>query len=597
MFRPLLLGIFVLVGSTCAVAGTPVPNDACEDAIEISGQGIFAFENADATSDHPYDIAHDVWYCWTSSCSGAVTLDTCGGTAVDTRIGIRGECQCPPTTWVAFDDDDCVYQSSVTFEATVGSSYLIQIGTNPQVHGSTGTFTIQCGEAPEPPCAQVSENCQGRDGWNALTSNRTEFVVADNFTPGINGDITEICWWGTYSDDRNRDWSAPDSFELRYYLDEGGLPGAMIAGPFSQVDSTLSVQGPTRTYRLLADVDLEYEYTATHDPVPVLAGKCYWVEISNEVSGASTWLWEVAPPGDGRAVQDGKGGGSPDGYDPRDAVVADLSFCLNLPLGNPQTCRAAPINDACVDSLPIYEGETFFDTSGALTDGPEQRCLPSEECCWFPLGDHQIHRDIWFDYVAPCSGLLTAYLCDSPFDTKVAIYDGLTCPPTDAATVCDDDGCDDVLTQQSQAGRPVTQGHGYKIRVGGYIAPLQGDCGWRHDTPGCSDAVCETAACAVYASCCDGSYWDWPCIWLASALCAGRSGPGTIQLELTALPPADLDLADYAAFTKCATSLCDAPPCDPPLYDGPCCLTVDFDNDGDIDLADFARFLSGFDGP
>ncbi len=597
MFGPYLVGAFALLGSVCLVTGTPAPNDACEDAVEISGQGIFGFDNANATAVPPNDMEHDVWYCWISPCDGEVTIDTCGGTYVDTAIGVWDGCQCPPTGWLGFDHDACVYQSSVTFPATTDSSYLIQIGTNPYVRGDTGTFMIQCGAAPQPPCEQASENCQGRDGWDALASNRAESVVADDFSTAVDGDISEICWWGAYSDDNNRDWSMPDLFEVRYYFDNGGVPGTLFAGPFSQGDSTLSVQGPTRTYRLLGDTDLEYEYTATHDPVPVSAGECYWLEVTNVAPGASSWLWEVAPPGDGRAMQDGDGVTSVDGYDLQDAVVHDLSFCLNLPLGNPQTCRAVPVNDACIDSLPIFEGVTFFDTSGASTDGPAQRCPPSQECCGFELGDHQIHRDIWFDYVASCSGLLAARLCESAFDTKVAIYEGLICPLTGGAILCNDDGCDEVLSQQSQAELLVTQGQSYRIRVGGYTAALLGDCGWEHGTPGCSDAVCEAAVCAVDTSCCDSPYWHLACAEIADTVCSGHSVPGMIQLELTAPPPMDLDLADYAAFAACMTGTCDDPPCDPPLHDEPCCLTSDFDHDGDVDVADYVAFLTGLTGP
>ncbi|UCC29109.1 MAG: hypothetical protein JSU86_13010 [Phycisphaerales bacterium] len=599
MFGLLVSRVCVLLTSACSVMGTPPPNDTCADAAPIIGEGLFAFDDSDGVLDDPRDaIANDVWYCWTAPCDGDVTIDTCGGTAVDTIIVVYDGCQCPPMTWLGGDDDACVFQSSVTFTAVAGLDYLIRIGTHPFVRGGSGTFAIHCGTAPVPPCQQAPENCQARDGWNALASNRAEFVVADDFTPAADGDISEICWWGTYYNDAGDPARVvSDSFELRYYIDDGGLPGTLFAGPFSQAESTLSVQGPTWTYQLLADVDPEYEYKATHEPVSVVAGMCYWVEISNETQGAGSWYWTAARANNERAVQDGNGITSPDGYDPQDALVADLAFCLDLPLDDPQACHTVPVNDACINSLPISEGETFFDTTGAMTDGPEEHCLPSQQCCAFPLGDHQVHRDIWFDYVAPCSGLLTARLCESPFDTKVAIYEGFACPPSDAAVACDDDGCSDALAQQSEAELLVTGGQGYKIRVGGYTALLKGDCGIQNETPGCSDSMCEAAVCAVDPSCCDRTRWDSSCAGIANALCAGRSGPGTIQLELTAPPPVGLDLTDYAVFANCVTGVCSKPPCDPPLYNDPCCLVSDFDNDGDVDLDDYAAFLPGLAGP
>jgi hypothetical protein len=214
------------------------------------------------------------------------------------------------------------------------------------------------------------------------------------------------------------------------------------------------------------------------------------------------------------------------------------------------------------------------------------------------LGDHQIHRDVWFDYVAECSGLLTARLCDSPFDTKLAIYEGFACPPDDVAVVCDDDGCDAILSQQSQGELLVTRGQGYKIRVGGYTAPLFGDCGIESsESPGCLDVGCIAAVCAIDSSCCDGQVWGSWCAEIANAVCGGRSGPGTIQLELTAPPPVDLDLTDFALFSACFTGDCSGLPCDPALDPSACCPMRDFDNDGDVDVADYAAFLTGFTGP
>lgn len=587
MGRRCAWGIIVLAGGVSALAGDPAPNDACGDALPIVGEGVFPFDNGPSIPDYPRSgFGTDVWFCWTAPCGGKVTFDTCGGTAVDTKIAVYEGCSCPPTIGLVEDDDACVYQSSVTFSATAGADYLLQIGTNPSVRGDTGTFTVRCGAAPVPPCQQTSDHCQAPDGWHALASNRTETVVADDFTPAIDGAVSNTCWWGSYADETGGE----DSFEVRYYVDNGGVPGALLAGPFSQATGSLSVQGPTRTYARLADTDPEYEYAATHEPVPVTGGMCYWVEISNQPAGGQSWYWEVAATGNGRALQDGHGTTAPDGYDPHDALVHDLAFCLGLPLDGSESCSPIPSNDACADALPIHQGNTFFDTTGATTDGPVL------QECDTPLGDGQIHRDIWFGYVAPCSGLLTARLCESSFDTKVAIYETLQCPTSGVAAACDDDGCAELDAQQSQTQLLVSQGAEYKIRVGGYTSEVMNDCGRSREDPGCRDPTCEALVCTVDASCCDTS-WDSDCVYAALGLCGGRSGPGTVELKLTAPPPIELDLADFAAFAICFTRACGSPPCDPPRHADSCCLRWDFDNDGDSDLGDYAALLSGLSGP
>ncbi|MCK4658656.1 MAG: FG-GAP repeat protein, partial [Phycisphaerae bacterium] len=49
-----------------------------------------------------------------------------------------------------------------------------------------------------------------------------------------------------------------------------------------------------------------------------------------------------------------------------------------------------------------------------------------------------------------------------------------------------------------------------------------------------------------------------------------------------------LNLGDYSNFHECVTDPCESPPCEPRLYEDPCCAPADIDSDGDVDLLDFA---------
>jgi hypothetical protein len=306
--------------------------------------------------------------------------------------------------------------------------------------------------------------------------------------------------------------------------------------------------------------------------------------------------------GNGRAVQDGNAAGSPDGYDPLDAITNDLAFCLDLPLGVQPDCRPAPMNDDCDAALPIFEGETLlFDTSGATTDGPVNEyffCEPLETCCNFPLGDHQMYEDIWYDYTATCPGLLTVNLCDSVFDTRLAIYDQPDCPDSeDAIAACSDDSCgSDEPALQSEASLVVTKGAGYKIRVGSYGFSDSNPCYIPRNEPGCADWRCEAIVCTEEPSCCD-TEWGDTCALSALELCQRRGASGTIAVDLVTPPAANHNLADYSEFTACFTGTCDQPPCDPPLFVDPCCFTEDFDQDGDVDLTDYEQFHGAWTGP
>ncbi len=463
-------GAQVLAGSRADAAGGVAGggNDSCFQALPILA-GLTAFNNAAATTDGPdhatcevsnqTGIAHDVWYCWQAPSDCTVTVNTCppGQTSVDTKIAAYDGCACPvdDARLLACDDDACGNQSRISFDAVSGQSYLIRIGTFPLAAGGTGTFTLEC--IPPPVCTQPDGQCQLRNNANADTSDRTNFTVADGFSPALSGSVNEICWWGAYSGaTANCEQSATDAFEVKYYADVDGFPGALIAS-YSQAAGTLTVAGPSPTGDIVSGLVPEYAYTGGHAPVPVSAGQCYWVEVTNSVSDTDCiWFWERALSGDGRAVQDGN---PIDGYGLEDVRLTDQSFCLDIPLGDPGVCQPPiPANDDCANSTEVFDGITLFETTGATTDGP------AEPACNFQLNDDQINADIWFDYVATCSEVLQVSLCGSRYDTKLAVYDGGACPPTGALTACDDDFCD----LQSQVSFPVVQGEAYKIRVGGF---------------------------------------------------------------------------------------------------------------------------------
>jgi len=104
--------------------------------------------------------------------------------------------------------------------------------------------------------------------------------------------------------------------------------------------------------------------------------------------------------------------------------------------------------ETCAEAGAINDGETAFDTTGATTDGPS---------------DCTANQDIWYVYTASRTGHVVVSLCGSGYDTKLAVYEGSTCPPT-TLLACNDDYCD----VQSQVEIAVVEGSDYLIRVGGY---------------------------------------------------------------------------------------------------------------------------------
>ncbi|UCE60040.1 MAG: hypothetical protein JSU63_21680 [Phycisphaerales bacterium] len=384
----------------------PAANDDCANQIPISGLGPHAFDNTDATEElrsptHELcalfgdnTIVQDVWYCWTAGpTTELVELATCDLTTVDSKVAVYDGCDCLPTdsNLVTCNDDACGFQwqSSVTFEAKAQQQYLVRMGTADlfSAPGGVGSFSITPVDLP---CdGGAGQSCQAADQFVVRESNRTVATVADNFTPSASGSITEACWWGAYADYQGDCQGAgDDTFILRYYADNGGQPGALLA-EFSQaaLTPTLTVAGPVATGKFIGDYFTEYEYTATHAPVEVVAGGCYWLEISNTITlepGGSTdvclWLWEIGVSGDERALWTWDGV-DPPVYESTDVVGWDQAFCLDVDLGDPGAACSLPplcsgwVSDCCEDNSTV---EAVGCSESACC---EEVCLGDMYCC------------------------------------------------------------------------------------------------------------------------------------------------------------------------------------------------------------------------
>ncbi|MCZ6539276.1 MAG: hypothetical protein O6922_05570, partial [Chloroflexi bacterium] len=193
-------------------------------------------------------------------------------------------------------------------------------------------FALKIGCTTLPPC-QAEANCQVFDIVNAFNSTgEGAFFSADDFTPVADGDITDICWYGAYLPDPPD--PSLDDFTVRYYDNVDGLPGNVIA-EFSQGGGTLIGLVREDSGAQVAGLPL-FVFSATHAPVAVESGVCYWIEISNPNDGNFAWFWEWAPTGAGnrRMVQDAT---TDDPYAQVDLVGAgrDLAFCIGMPVDVP----------------------------------------------------------------------------------------------------------------------------------------------------------------------------------------------------------------------------------------------------------------------
>jgi hypothetical protein len=108
-------------------------------------------------------------------------------------------------------------------------------------------------------------------------------------------------------------------------------------------------------------------------------------------------------------------------------------------------------NDCC-DAIPVSAGTSAsYDTRGASTSQPAWPCGAAG-------------NDIWFRYVAPCSGNARFETCGlASFDTVMQVFTG-PCSNL-SALACNDDAC---TSNGSRIDLAVEMGRAYLVRIGGF---------------------------------------------------------------------------------------------------------------------------------
>ncbi|MCO6438982.1 MAG: hypothetical protein J5J06_17960 [Phycisphaerae bacterium] len=124
--------------------------------------------------------------------------------------------------------------------------------------------------------------------------------------------------------------------------------------------------------------------------------------------------------------------------------------------------------------LPVqgraYRCTATTDNRLASTDGPEgdASCFTSESSSF--------QHDVWYTYLAPCSGRMVIRMCDAiTYDSMLAVYgsnqpDGTcTCPSDNTLLLgCNDDFCGFAATTSGVSVEHVEGGACYTIRVGSW---------------------------------------------------------------------------------------------------------------------------------
>jgi hypothetical protein len=159
--------------------------DNCANAKPIGDVTNQAFDTTQATADGPglCMTSPNIWYCYTASCTGTVTVSLCGS-SYDTKLAVYNGCQCNPTIakLLGCNDDYCGTQSQLTFDAIAGSQYLIEIGGYGNATGQ-GVLSISCQGQPGP--QPQADNCSNAKLVGDVTDLAFDTTVATFDGPGL----------------------------------------------------------------------------------------------------------------------------------------------------------------------------------------------------------------------------------------------------------------------------------------------------------------------------------------------------------------------------------------------------------------------------
>jgi hypothetical protein len=158
-------GTFIGLGEPCTpvfLCVPPPPNDLCENATVIAGEGPFPFDTRGAGSigpedcrmeSPPFSVNSDVWFRWRAPCSGEFQIATCGLSVTDDRVAAY-DASCDQLSQYGCDDNTCPagFQSWLALSALGGREYLIRLGVYPNTPGGIGSLLIERIDGPCPIC-------------------------------------------------------------------------------------------------------------------------------------------------------------------------------------------------------------------------------------------------------------------------------------------------------------------------------------------------------------------------------------------------------------------------------------------------------------
>jgi len=299
--------------------GPDVPvNDNCYNAKTVGNVTNLPFDTTNATFDGPGQCMQspNLWYCYTATASGDVTVSLCGS-EFDTKLAVYNGCNCPPSqsSLIECNDDACDWQSEVTFTATAGTSYLIEVGGYGNQTG-LGVLNI----SSEGGSGGVSDNDICRNATQVGNVTNLPFTTIGATFDGIGHCVRSPNIWYCYTATCTGDVTVS------------------LCG--SEFDTMLAVYNGCACPPALAHmIECNDDFCGQQSQItfPAIAGNQYLIEIASFSTGYST------EPGNGVLTITCDGGGSAKASDLGDAPDSTNNYGVVMtayPMGGSLGVRA-----------------------------------------------------------------------------------------------------------------------------------------------------------------------------------------------------------------------------------------------------------------
>jgi hypothetical protein len=172
---------------------TIVDNTAASDSTVPTG----AAADSNCTGTFLGQFDSDMWFSYTATCEGTVTIDTCDPNGIDTDLAVyEGDCATVDQPIACNGDDGTLtgcqgFTSYIEFTATLGATYLIRVGGWSDNSGGVTEMHISCApDAVDPTASFVLS------GYSEFSINFRPVTLTDSSDDGGDVNATVDIDWG-----------------------------------------------------------------------------------------------------------------------------------------------------------------------------------------------------------------------------------------------------------------------------------------------------------------------------------------------------------------------------------------------------------------